>query len=312
MSTVYIHIGTPKTGTTALQNFLCRNRETLLSQGFLYPLSGRRIHPISGHYSHHNLAWALSQAKAYNPEFGNWEDLLKEIKSAPLENIVISSEQFCKLNFNHISLIKKHLSEYETKIIIYLRRQDEFLKSYYFEEIKRGCYWDSFNKYIETKSELLDYYNLIESWQKVFGKNNIDVRIYEKQQLKYGLIDDFLKSINLTLDENEREDIKQQNVTPSLKVVKLMRFLNAIAVGKMPMPPSRMRKLYSRLLLDIDNIVLSRIVEKIPNFVLGDELIPIPGINILNEFKESNQKVAQEYLGRQDGKLFYSTPEQIT
>jgi hypothetical protein len=31
-------------------------------------------------------------------------------------------------------------------------------------------------------------------------------------------------------------------------------------------------------------------------------------ISIMNEFQESNRKVAKEYLGRKDGRLFYSKP----
>lgn len=37
MATVYLHIGTMKTGTSALQRFLSDNREYLKQQGVLYP-----------------------------------------------------------------------------------------------------------------------------------------------------------------------------------------------------------------------------------------------------------------------------------
>ncbi|EAI8953592.1 hypothetical protein CY785_08570 [Campylobacter coli] len=35
----YVHIGTPKTGTTTIQNFLFENRSKLKQNKFLYPLS---------------------------------------------------------------------------------------------------------------------------------------------------------------------------------------------------------------------------------------------------------------------------------
>ena len=38
MKTLYIHIGTPKTGTTSIQNFCGLNREKLKEQGVLYPI----------------------------------------------------------------------------------------------------------------------------------------------------------------------------------------------------------------------------------------------------------------------------------
>lgn len=37
MATVYLHIGTSKTGTTALQKFMRRNEEEMKKQGYCYP-----------------------------------------------------------------------------------------------------------------------------------------------------------------------------------------------------------------------------------------------------------------------------------
>ena len=42
MPTLYLHIGTPKTGTTALQNFLPANEEVLEQHGICYPDFGFR------------------------------------------------------------------------------------------------------------------------------------------------------------------------------------------------------------------------------------------------------------------------------
>ena len=45
MSTVYISIGTPKTGTTALQTFLRENENELNKQGYCYPMLELGIAP---------------------------------------------------------------------------------------------------------------------------------------------------------------------------------------------------------------------------------------------------------------------------
>ena len=39
MSTIYLCIGTMKTGTTALQNFMRANQKVLDEQGFCYPFT---------------------------------------------------------------------------------------------------------------------------------------------------------------------------------------------------------------------------------------------------------------------------------
>ena len=38
MKTLYLHIGTPKTGTTSLQHFCTENAEILQQKGYMYPL----------------------------------------------------------------------------------------------------------------------------------------------------------------------------------------------------------------------------------------------------------------------------------
>lgn len=64
MTTVYIHIGTPKTGTTFLQKLLLDNKDQFLTQGFLFPSYGIPKRPgvigSTARYSQHNLVWALT------------------------------------------------------------------------------------------------------------------------------------------------------------------------------------------------------------------------------------------------------------
>jgi len=56
-SVCFLHIGTEKTGTTTIQNFLSKNRPGLEQQGILYPQS-------PGNQNHTALAvYALSEGK---------------------------------------------------------------------------------------------------------------------------------------------------------------------------------------------------------------------------------------------------------
>ena len=53
MTTVYLHIGMPKTGSTSLQKFLFANRIQLLEEGYLYPITDtKKIGQIWDRYSH--------------------------------------------------------------------------------------------------------------------------------------------------------------------------------------------------------------------------------------------------------------------
>ena len=53
---IWIHVGWPKTGTTAIQRYLAANSESLKRMGVLYPESGR--YGITD--AHHELASALT------------------------------------------------------------------------------------------------------------------------------------------------------------------------------------------------------------------------------------------------------------
>ena len=80
--TVYVHIGTMKTGTTTLQSFLYLNRAHLLHHGYLYPLS---IKARSEEFHSHNPLAAA-------PPGTHLEALLCEVRAAGVPHLIISSE----------------------------------------------------------------------------------------------------------------------------------------------------------------------------------------------------------------------------
>ena len=86
LKTIIIHIGPHKTGTTTLQNALYINREFLLSNDIFIPCAGRRNIKSA---AHHNLAWELLKDSAYRPEYGNWENLIREVESCQQKTIII-------------------------------------------------------------------------------------------------------------------------------------------------------------------------------------------------------------------------------
>jgi hypothetical protein len=74
--TVFIHAGTHKTGTTALQRFLGANERALLESGLHYPRQGRV------EWGHHNLAWELYAPELFNPGRGSLDDVAAELRAA--------------------------------------------------------------------------------------------------------------------------------------------------------------------------------------------------------------------------------------
>ena len=87
MKTVYLHIGMPKTGTTALQMFLPLNEEALSQNGFSYPLMPFEFENIGKRRNAHFLT--LWENKEDMPE---WTEGFKIVEKAFLQhdNLILS------------------------------------------------------------------------------------------------------------------------------------------------------------------------------------------------------------------------------
>ena len=54
MKTLHVHIGTPKTATTAIQHFCKENAKILAEKGFCYPIFPKIPMPITGGFCGQN------------------------------------------------------------------------------------------------------------------------------------------------------------------------------------------------------------------------------------------------------------------
>ena len=295
MKKVFLHIGLHKTGSTSLQAFLHRNRNTLRDYGYLYPQTGAS----SRFDCHHNLAWLLTNwSNKADPSLGTWKELHQEIDNTSLNKIIISSEEFEFVGMVHkgIKCLKSELESYEVKIIIYIRRQDKRLESHYINCIKAGFYSGDILSFCEKKRNTYDYYKLIEPWKQTFGIDNIIVRPLERTQIP-SIYNDFLKVIGITKHDNFLE-VEDQNIRPGIKELEIFKNIN---------------KLYNNQQLERKKY-LKQINEFLNKHRAGDErsyrlLSYSDSVKILEWYKQSNIKVAQECLGREDGTLFYETVE---
>ena len=233
-------------------------------------------------------------------------------------HVVISAEPICSFNRDEVKLLEtylsRYLSEYKIKIIIYLRRQDDFLISLYSQRIKRGQYWGSLKNFYEEnilffsgctygdpyiRECRFDYYELLKPWAETFGKDNIVVRRYDKAKKR--LINDFLEAIEFTADEDLQYLDFYKNQTTSGKTTKIIRLLNYIAREKLSKSREECMNLY------INRIAYSRtgkirkivnLIEGLPDFIFSNELASDKQLRaVLENFEDANKKVAQHYLG---------------
>jgi len=228
-----IHIGTHKTGSTAIQLFLWRNRDELLKNGITYPESGA---PSFSRFGQHLIAWSCFSNADYIPAYdGNTIELnslqtskfISKIDNATSNNqtVVISSEEFSILNLSEISVLAKQLSNFDVTIVVYLRRQDMYLESAYGTSVQYNPgYVKNFSDFCVEQRMNLNYMSMIESWEYYFpGK--LVVKSYEDKKIKQDIVSDFMSVLNVNIESLHFEAKVRDNKSISAHATEVVRCL---------------------------------------------------------------------------------------
>lgn len=308
MPTLFLHIGTPKTGTTAIQYFMSDNKKILESKGYSYPILRKGFSGIGNNRNAHFLIY-----KIYDEKKKNMLDEEKELVVECLDkiaeiainfpNIVISDEGIwngARKKADFWKNLKKELESrgIDLKIIVYLRRQDLFIQSYWAQQVKETL-TVPFDEYISGgmyKICDLDYYAHLNEIENVLGRDNIIVRAYEKQQFvgtNKSVISDFLEAINLELTDEYRNIDMVQNLSLEGCCLEVKRILN-----NMPEYKTKSNFIVP-LLTEVQAELIQDVgFEKCKYFSHENQQ------KFIAQYTESNCEVAKDYLNREDGILF--------
>jgi|SRR5271166_360460 len=208
MREIYIHIGTHKTGTTSIQNFLGASREALKNGGLYVPLSGT----VGLGSGHHNIAWELRNDERFRPNFGTLSDLIEKLPRVDCDKAVLSSEAFEYLSRypNRLKFLDDKLRElgYERNYIVFIRNKGDYLFSLFCELQKHqsGDHdYQSLKKQVLTNGYILvdndwyfefNYRRLRDVWTKCIGARLACI-IYDREIGKNGLIGKFFSTLKV-------------------------------------------------------------------------------------------------------------------
>ncbi|SDP92085.1 hypothetical protein SAMN04487905_11366 [Actinopolyspora xinjiangensis] len=129
---VYVHIGSPKTGTTYLQEILWNNREALRGAGVNYP--GDR--PDAHFHAAMDLQHTQFQADWFDDNVPNaWERLVKQA-AAGTSTVVISHELFCTATPEQVERAMADLSFAEIHLVCTVRDLRRQLPAVWQEDVK--------------------------------------------------------------------------------------------------------------------------------------------------------------------------------
>lgn len=223
MKRLYIHIGMPKTGSSAIQAMLAYNQKVINNFNYSYPW-----HPGFGQAFNTSAGNARIFSKwIVDQDINTFTSKLMEITE---ENVILSSEVLFHTLRLHPEKFAKLLKGFDYKIICYVRKIDDLVDSCINQLVKNHnlTSYDNINKIIEEHN----YSKVLINASKFICKSKFIVRPYDTELFKNrNIIDDFFECINLKeITNSDSEEIKMPTeiINPSLspESLEFRRYLN--------------------------------------------------------------------------------------
>lgn len=278
-----VHIGMPKTGTTALQTWLYGNRRALASMGVVYDPGNLRGTPTS--YQHRGIAlcyWSLVGALPANPHLkvpfrirsladleryaAKYEAWLRRVAARGGDDLFLVSSEFLGGGAKaptDIEAFDRWLSGIfsEVTYVVYFRRQEEAIVSGYSQSLKQGS-TKTLDQYAETFSRQ-DWFACAENWARAVGEDRLHVRLLEKDCMRGGdLFEDFVALMGV--DKAALAPAGRSNPSLSAPTAEVMRAINRVVPPRTDNGHSvnwrwaRLRKLVTQQELPLPRLALSR------------------------------------------------------
>lgn len=282
---LFLHLGVHRTATTSTQGFFQENFLELQKRGFLYPFKVRR----------HQFLRQIAKGMRDVDEVARDLERRAAEKSPDIRSILLSHEDVCMCR--DLSALAGFKTYFDVKVIFSVRRQDTWLESWYFQNIK--AQWDpklahvTFDEFMAKRGKFhwIDYDRYLGHLEDVFGHENVELIVYEKGQLPQGPVVEFCKRVGLT-DLRGLVEPVHVNSSRSPEMSEFMRRL------PLDMADERVRLALTQSCEAVDHDILGNTKRQ------SERLLP-PDLRreIMAEYAPGNHAVAQRYLDRDE--LFF-------
>ena len=210
---LFLHIGWPKTGTTALQSFCHANRAALAARGLAYYTTRAE--------SCGSVARAIAKAEPMAP---HRDRLLDWAARQDAPNVLISSEGFASTDPKALAAFLAPPSWRSITVLAYLRPQDAFLEGWYKQIVKWGGK-QSLEAFLDAGNpvwHLADYDVQLTRWQDwcaTLPAAHVQAAIFDRAAMAGGDIGtDFFARLGLP---GLGDGIGGSNVSPSRALIGL-------------------------------------------------------------------------------------------
>ncbi len=274
-----LHAGVHRTGTSTIQSNLESNCIDVFSQGFLYPKN------IQGYIRHNGFL------KMYVYEKLDFQSIVSRINEGldkSTHTVILSDEDFSQSLFNHSSFLEELSKYYSVSVVMYLRRQDLWLESWYNQHIKWP--WDKkfsgtdFQSFIKHKKDFywINYFKLLNNITRHIDEKDVHRFIYGKGHVE----DTYAHFINFCGISNVNFDF-QPRINESISVAKidLLRRIDLLSYK----PGIRYK-----ILAKLRNLEITEDNEN-KNFFTKEQRIKITDF-----YKPSNEQLSEHFFNGSD------------
>lgn len=290
MPKVYLHIGTPKTGTSAIQKALLDNSEYLEANGFMYPqhtVDPNGISSGNGAYLIHLMCIGKKEkAKLILHEFLN---------QAKGKSLILSSENFYRYPELTYELIPN------AKIIVYIREQSEQIRADYNQSVKRHYQIYFLNQALNAtlnKNDPFFNFELLFKWKELYGLSHMSVRKYNTDEFpENNIVFDFVDALGLSSAAVKCKTVQRVNISYHEDALRFKLWFNRLIKGQ----ENRTKQLHDML-----DYALQAYSYEVSNALtpLYRTYTPQQLQQIYEFYKSYNKKVADIFFPEESSPLF--------
>lgn len=227
--TCILHIGMPKTGTSAIQRYLCYELE---DPAFRYVNFGREdgsgivglatiFSDVPADWYFHKKA-GLSEAHVAQLRASFLDILEKDLLEATQHNqvLLLSSEYCWNMNASEFSRIRTYLESYgfSVQVVGYIRPWKAWLESRFQQHVKGGDQ----KKFLSsaTNTSQLDYQQKFQMLEHVFEKGNVHFYGYDPKRFPDTcIVQDFCRQVGIAYTNSKVRRVNESLALPAIQLL---------------------------------------------------------------------------------------------